>query len=175
MGKRLVRAWFELLDSWGAASMGHREITGRVAELLGAHVLAWDTQAVAASFEHARGIRAVGQRIGSDGFVATASKTIAAGAEQVFMAFADASRRAAWLPEVELSERTVSKPKTARFDVGDGTTRLLVVVEPKGPAKSTVVVEHSRLADAAEREARQTSWRHALATLKAQLEGVPLA
>lgn len=69
----------------------------------------------------------------------------------------------------------MSKPKTARFDVGDGTTRLLVVVEPKGPAKSTVVVEHSRLADAAEREARQTSWRHALATLKAQLEGAPPA
>ncbi len=166
--------WFDLLDSWGAESMGHREIAGRVAELLGAHVLAWDTQAVASSFERTRGIRAVGQRTGSDGFVATASKTIAVSAEQAFMAFADASRRAAWLPEVELSERTVSKPKTARFDVGDGTTRLLVVVEPKGPAKSTVVVEHSRLADAAEREARQTYWRHALAALKAQLEGAPL-
>jgi hypothetical protein len=54
--------------------------------------------------------------------------------------------------------------------VGDGTSRLLVTVDAKGPAKSTVVVEHSRLADADEREARKTYWRHALATLKAELE-----
>jgi hypothetical protein len=54
--------------------------------------------------------------------------------------------------------------------VGDGTSRLLVTVDAKGPAKSTVVVEHSRLADADEREARMTYWRHALATLKAELE-----
>jgi hypothetical protein len=71
---------------------------------------------------------------------------------------------------VELSERTVSKPKSARFDLGDGTSRLLATVEAKGPAKSTVVVEHSRLADADEREARKVYWRHALATLKAELE-----
>jgi hypothetical protein len=31
-------------------------------------------------------------------------------------------------------------------------------------------VEHSKLADAGEREARKAYWRQALATLKAQLE-----
>jgi uncharacterized protein YndB with AHSA1/START domain len=123
------------------------------------------------SFERARGKRAVGERIGGNGFVATASKTVAAGAEQVFMAFVEPSRRAGWLPDLVLSERMVSKPKAARFDVGDGTSRLLVTVEPKGPAKSTVVLEHSKLADADEREARKTYWRHALATLQTELEG----
>jgi hypothetical protein len=161
--------WLDLLDSWGAQSMGHSEIVRRVGELPG--VAGWDTQAVAMSFERARGKRAVGERIGGDGFVATASKTITAGAEQVFMAFVDPSRRAVWLPEAVLSERMVSKPKAARFDVGDGTSRLLVTVEPKGPAKSTVVLEHSKLADADEREARKTYWRHALATLQTELEG----
>jgi hypothetical protein len=160
--------WFDLLDSWGAEAMGHTELVGRVAELLG--VLGWDAQAVATSFERARGKRAVGERIGGDGFVATASKTMAASAEQVFMAFLDPSLRAGWLPDVELSERTVSKPRSARFDVGDGTSRLLVSVDAKGPAKSTVVLEHSKLADADEREARKVYWRHALATLKGELE-----
>lgn len=160
--------WFDLLDSWSAESMGHTELVQRVGELPG--VLGWDAEAVTMSFERARGKRAVGQRIGGDGFVATASKTIAAGAEQVFTAFVDPAQRAGWLPGVELSERTVSKPKVARFDVGGGTTRLLVTVEAKGPAKSTVVVEQSRLADTAEREANQAYWRHALATLKATLE-----
>jgi hypothetical protein len=160
--------WFDLLDSWSAESMGHAELVRRVAELLG--VPGWDAQAVATSFERARGKRAVGERIGGDGFVATASKTMAASAEQVFMAFLDPSRRVGWLPDAVLSERTVSKPKSARFDVGNGTTRLLVTVDAKGPAKSMVVVEHSKLADAGEWEARKVYWRHALATLKAQLE-----
>lgn len=160
--------WLDLLDSWGAESIGHTEIVRRVGELPG--VAGWDAQAVAMSFERARGKRTVGQRIGGDGFVATSSKTIAASAEQVFMAFVDPSRRAGWLPDAVLSERTVSKPKSARFDVGDGTTRLLVTVDAKGPAKSTVALEHSRLADADEREARKTYWRHALVTLKAALE-----
>ncbi|MGH9048344.1 MAG: hypothetical protein ACRDY4_01285 [Acidimicrobiia bacterium] len=163
--------WFDLLDSWAAESMGHTELARRVAEQLGIHALGWDAQAIATSFERARGKRAVGERIGGDGFVASASKTMAAGADQVFGAFIDPSRRVGWLPDAVLSERTVSKPKkTARFDVGDGTSRLLVTVEAKGPAKSTVVVEHSRLADADEREARKVYWRDALATLKAEVE-----
>jgi hypothetical protein len=42
--------------------------------------------------------------------------------------------------------------------------------DAKAPATSTVVVEHSKLADADERDARQAYWRHALATLKEELE-----
>lgn len=162
--------WFDLLDSWGAESMGHTELAKRVAEVRGIHVLAWDTQAVTTSFERSRGMRAVGQRVGRDGFVASASKTMAAGAEQVFMAVVDPSQRAGWLPDLALSERTVTKPTSARFDVGDGTTRLHVTVEAKGPARSTVVVEHSRLADGDEREARKAYWRTALASLQAEVE-----
>ena len=82
--------WFALLDSWGAESMGHTELVGRVAAQLRVHALGWDAQAVTTSFERARGKRAVGERIGGDGFVATASKTIGAGAEQVFRTFVDA-------------------------------------------------------------------------------------
>jgi uncharacterized protein YndB with AHSA1/START domain len=131
----------------------------------------WYAQAVAMSFERARGLRAVGQRTGTDGFVAGVSKTIAASAEDVFAAFADPSLRAGWLPDLVLSERTLSKPRTtARYDVGDGPTRLFVTVEDKGPAKSTIVVEQWRLADAAEREDRKDYWRRALATLKTELE-----
>jgi hypothetical protein len=162
--------WFDLLDSWDAESLGHTELARRVAELLGIHGLGWDAQAVTTSFERARGKRAVGERVGSDGFVASASKTISVSAERVFMAFVDPSQRAGWLPQVVLSERTVSKPRTARFDVDDGVSRLLVTVDAKAPARSTVFVEQSKLADADEREARKGYWRHALATLKAQLE-----
>jgi hypothetical protein len=160
--------WFDLLDTWGAGSIGHTALADRVAGVLGER--GWDAEAVAMSFERARGRRAVGERIGGDGFVASASKTIAAGAEEVFAAFVDPSRRSGWLPDLELSERTVTKPRAARFDVGGGTTRLLVTIEAKAPARSTVAVEHSRLAGASEREGCQTRWRQALETLKADLE-----
>ena len=161
--------WFDLLDSWGSETLGHTEIARRVAELPG--ISGWYAQSVTMSYERARGLRAVGQRTGSAGFTASASKTIAARAEDVFVAFVDPSRRAGWLPHAVLSERTVSKPRrTARYDVGDGPTRLLVTVDDKGPAKSTLVVEESRLAGAGEREVRKDYWRRAVATLKAELE-----
>ena len=161
--------WFDLLDTWDAESLGHTEIARRVGEQPG--VPGWYAQAVAMSYERARGLRAIGQRTGSDGFVAGVSKTIAASARDVFAAFADPSMRAGWLGDLVLSERTVSKPRTtARYDVGDGPTRLFVTVEDKGPAKSTIVVEQWRLADAAEREDRKDYWRRKLATLKTELE-----
>jgi hypothetical protein len=162
--------WFNVLDSWGAESMGHTALAKRVADELGIHPLGWNAQAVSSSFERSRGMRAVGQRVGPDGFVASASKTIAASAERVFMAFVDPSRRAGWLPGIVLSQRTVSKPTVARFDIGDGTTRLLVTVADKGPAKATVAVEQSRLDGAEAREEALAFWRAALATLKAELE-----
>lgn len=162
--------WFDLLDSWDATSMGHTEIARRVATELGIHPLAWNAQAVTTSFERARGLREIGRRVGPDGFVATASRTIAAGADLVLSAFTDPSLRAGWLPDVQLSERTVTKPTRARFDVGDGATRLLVTVDAKGEDRSTVTVEHSRLDGPEEREARKASWRAALTDLKTLLE-----
>jgi hypothetical protein len=163
--------WFDLLDSWGAASLDHTPLARRVAELLGIDPLAWNVQAVVTSFERARGKRVVGQRAGGD-FVATASKTIAADPEDVLTAFVDPSRRAGWLPDLVLAERTVTKPRSARFDVDDGPGRLHVTVAPKSPTRSTVTVEHSRLPDAPTRESRKTYWRQALTTLKTSLEGV---
>ncbi|MGH8983646.1 MAG: hypothetical protein ACRDY6_07190 [Acidimicrobiia bacterium] len=162
--------WFALLDSWGAESMGHTELAKRVADELGIHPLGWNAQAVTTSFERSRGMRDVGQRVGADGFVTGASKTIAARAEDVFMAFVDPSQRAGWLPGIELSPRTVTKPKSARFDLGDGPTRLFVTVAEKGSAKATVTVEQSRLADGNAREEAITFWRAALVTLKTELE-----
>jgi hypothetical protein len=161
--------WFDLLDSWGAESLGHTEIARRVGELPG--VPGWYAQAVTMSFERARGLRAVGQRTGREGFVAGVSKTIAASAEDVFAAFVDPSQRAGWLPDIVPSERTVAKPsRTARYDVGDGPTRLMVTVDAKGPKKATLVVEESRLAGAEQREVRKDFWRQAVATFKMELE-----
>ncbi len=165
--------WFELLDSWDAEQLPHAEIARRVAELQGTAILGWDAQAVATSFERSRGMRAVGERCGPDGFVASATKTIAVPAGEIFRAVVDPNRRAAWLPALELIERGVIEPKSARFDVDDGRTRLLVTVTPKASAKATVAAEHSRLAGPEELEAQRAFWRAALVVLKEDLERRP--
>jgi hypothetical protein len=162
--------WFDLLDSWRGTSLSHRELARRVAAVLAVDPLAWNAQAVVTSFERARGTRAVGERSGADGFVAGASKTIGVPADDVFAWFVDPVRRTRWLPDIELSERTVSpERRTARYDVGDGTTRVTVSVAAKGPGKATITVEQSRLSGTDERDARRAYWREALSALKATL------
>jgi hypothetical protein len=110
--------WFDLLDEWGAAERPHREIARWVAEQQGAETLAWNVQAVTVSYERARGGRALGER--ADGFAITASKTVAVPVDRLFDAFTDEPTRDSWLPDRKLRERTATKPKSARFDWGDG-------------------------------------------------------
>jgi uncharacterized protein YndB with AHSA1/START domain len=160
--------WFEWLDAWGAAERTHRDIARRVAQELGIHPLAWNAQAVAGSYERARGMRAVGEH--DDGFAITASRTVAVPVETLYDAFVDASRRARWLPDGDLRERTATRPRSARFDWGDGATRVNVTFTAKGEAKSTAALEHRRLADAAQAEQMKAFWRERVATLKQTLE-----
>ena len=153
--------WFDLLDDWGAAGRSHREIARWVAGQQGIDPLAWNAQAVTLSYERARGGRAVGER--ADGFAITASKTVAVPVERLFDAFADGPAR-------ELHERTATRPRSARFDGSDGESRVNVTFDSKADAKSTVTVEHARLAGAEQAEASKQWWRERLSALKAQLE-----
>jgi hypothetical protein len=161
--------WFDLLDEQGMAERTHREIARWVAELLGVVPLAWAPQAVTMSYERARGGRAVGQH--PDGFTITASRTVAVATERLYDAFVDDTRRARWLADGELRERTATRPRSARFDWGDGTTRVNVTFLAKSAEASTVAVEHVRLPDADAAERMKTWWRARLTELKARLEG----
>ena len=159
-------AWFDLLDEAGAADWPHPEIARWLADEHG--IAGWDAQSVTVSYERARGGRAVGQR--PDGFSVTASKTVAVPVERLYDAFVEKSPRERWLPDGELRERTATRPKSARYDWGDGETRVIVGFESKGEAKSTVALEHARLPDAKEAERMKVFWRERLAALKSQLE-----
>jgi hypothetical protein len=160
--------WFDLLDAWGAADRSHRDIARWVAERLEIEPLGWDAQSVTVSYERARGMRVVGEH--ADGFAVTASKTVAVPVDRLYDAFVDESLRERWLPDGELRERTATKPKSARFDWGDGQTRVAVGFIAKGDAKSSVAVEHRRLADAAQADRMKAYWRERVAALKEVLE-----
>jgi hypothetical protein len=160
--------WFGMLDEWGAAERTHRETARWLAEQQDLHPLAWNVQAVAASYERARGLRAVGEK--DDGFAITASRTVAVPVERLYDAFLDEQLRHRWLPDGRLRVRTATRPKSARFDWGDGDGRVHVTFLPKGEARSTAALEHRRLADASEAERVKSYWRECLAALKATLE-----
>ena len=153
--------WFDVLDAWGALGMKHRDIARRVAAELGIDPLAWNAQAITASYERTRGLRVAGQK--DDGFSITASKTVGVPIERLYDAFfATADDR--------LRERTVTRPKSARFDWGDDGSRVHVSFDAPAESKSRVVVEHARLADADEAERLKTFWRERLTALKGRLE-----
>jgi hypothetical protein len=158
--------WFDLLDEWGAHERPHKEIARWLRDEQG--VDGWDAQSVTVSYERARGLRALGER--PAGFSATAQKTMAVPVERLYEAFVDESVRERWLPGSELRERTATKPRSARFDWGDGETRLIVGFTAKDDAKSTVALEHERLADAEEAERMKAFWRERLAALASRLE-----
>jgi uncharacterized protein YndB with AHSA1/START domain len=160
--------WFDLLDDWGAAQRTHRETARWVAGLLGIGPLVWEAQAVTYSYERARGLREVGEH--TDGFTVTAQKTVGVPVGDLFEAFVDGSRREGWLPGVVLKDRTATRPKVAHFDWVDGGSRLHVTFVDKGDGRSTAVVQHARLADAAEADRMRAHWRAALAVLKKHLE-----
>jgi len=152
--------WFDLLDEWGATERSHRDIARWVAEQQGIDPLAWNAQAITMSYERARGLRAVGQRI--DGFAVTVSRTVAVPVERLYDAFADEALRGG------LRERTATRPKAAHFDAEEG--RVHVTFLAKGEAKSTVALEHARLAGAEQADRMKASWRERLTALKSQLE-----
>ena len=160
--------WFDLLDEWGAAERPHREISRRVADQLGIGPLVWEAQAVTSSYERTRGLRAVGET--EQGFAVSATRTVAVPVERLFDAVVDESQRLSWLPDGELSERTATRPRSARFDWGDGATRVMVVFESKGEAKSTMALQHVRLPDGQEAERMKAYWRERVTALKEELE-----
>jgi uncharacterized protein YndB with AHSA1/START domain len=131
-------------------------------------VPSWWAQSITVWYERARGMRLKHQQ--ADGFTIYASKTIAVPVEVLFDAFVNTRSRRRWLTDGTMSLRTSQPGHTARFDWGDGATRVSVSFEDKGAAKATVAVAHERLPDADEAEVMKASWRERLAGLKSFLE-----
>lgn len=160
--------WRSMLDGSGAADRPHPEIVRWLMDKHG--VDGWWAQSLTVRYEKAIGRRVLGQRSGGI-FVASATKTVNAPADRAFDAFVDADERSHWLPDLELTLRTASRPRSARFNVGDGSQRLNVGFDAKGTDRCTVSVEHERLPDARETEHAKALWRERLSELKRVLEG----
>ena len=133
--------WVALLDAEKSAEKPHREIARYVSSL---GVPSWWTQGVTVGYERIKGLRERTQRRGG-GYEASKSRTYAVPVEQLFEAFANARRRNRWLKE-KIMVRSASANKAMRISLPDGTVVLLGFFA-KGPAKSSVSVQHTNLPD----------------------------
>lgn len=133
--------WIALLDAEKSAGKPHREIARYVSSL---GIPDWWAQGVTVGYERIKGLREKTQRRGG-GYEASKSRTYAVPVEQLFEAFANARRRKRWLPE-KITVRSASANKAMRLALADGTVVLLGFYS-KSPAKSSVAVQHTGLAD----------------------------
>ncbi|WP_329037108.1 hypothetical protein OHT61_10310 [Streptomyces sp. NBC_00178] len=163
--------WFDVLDAWDATRRTHAEI----AAYLGTEhrMGGWYAQSVAVGYEQERGLREVGQSSSGD-WNTSGSRTLAAPPERVLAAFTEPGQRGRWLPDVELSVRTLRPGRSLTADLrdesGDAAGRVSVRLEALPDGRTRVGVGHGKLADAAAVARYKAFWKERLAVLKAVLE-----
>jgi uncharacterized protein YndB with AHSA1/START domain len=157
--------WIKLLDAAGAKKMTHREIVAHLSEKHG--VGPWWQQMVAVTYEQARGLRDKHEK--PAGYEISVSRTIEAPVGKAFKAWTDEKVRKQWLP-TNLTIRKPTPNKSLRITWEDGQTSVAVAFLPKGPGKSQVVAQHSKLPDAKGAAKMKKFWSQALDRLKEVLE-----
>lgn len=158
--------WLAILDRAGAAAMPHKAIAALLAGKFG--VPGWWSQMVTVGYEQARGLRKPHEK--ADGFAASASRTVAAGLDRLYGAWADPKLRALWLGDAPIQVRRATDGKSLRITWTAGPSNVDVYFSPAPGGKSRVQVEHGRLPDAKARAAQKDYWAGALGRLKAMLE-----
>jgi hypothetical protein len=156
--------WLRVIDRAGGRRRPHREI----AAWLGAEhgLSAWWRQMVTVGYEQARGLRAAHQT--TSGFQGSVSRTLAAARREVFAAWAEPRRRARWL-RAKPALRGTRTGRDLRFTWSDGTDVQVRLVS-RTPGRTQVVVQHRKLARAAQVRRMRTWWAAALERLRAQVE-----
>ncbi|MBI2868078.1 MAG: hypothetical protein HYX97_07070 [Chloroflexi bacterium] len=157
--------WFAILDRAGAVTMTHTEMARYLYEKQ--HVSGWWSQMVAVTYEQARGLRDKHQR--PEGYQVSASKVLNVPIAALYQSWDEAKARDRWLGEKGLMVRKATPNKSIRMTWTDGKTSVDVDFYAKGPDKSQVTVQHSKLPTATKGERMQAYWRAALERLKASL------
>jgi hypothetical protein len=156
--------WVALLDAVQAHEKPHGEIAAYVFSL--GSISGWWSQGVTVGYERIRGLRAIGQRRGG-AYEANKSRTFAVPVEKLFKGFANARTRNRWL-DAKLKVRTVHENKTIRASFDDGTLVQFYFME-KGNGKSSVAIQHQKLADKITADKTKQWWTERLDALAKML------
>ena len=157
------REWFALLDKAGAQKMAHKDIAQY---LYDTHkVGGWWSQMITVGYEQAKGLREKHER--ADGhYDISVSRTLKVPIAKVFAAWQNEKERKKWLGKNGLVIRTTNANKSMRITWVDRKTSLELYFYSKGPAKSQLVVQHSKLLNANATAKMKTYWSKNLDRLK---------
>jgi hypothetical protein len=158
--------WFKILDKAGAKKWAHKEIAAHLHEKQ--KVPAWWSQMVSVGYEHERGLRQKFQKCDGE-FSAGGSHTMVVPLAKAYAAWTDEKLRQRWLPGAKLEITTATPGKYVRAK-WDEDTRLSVGFYSRGPDKTQVAVDHSKLANSKECAKMKSYWFAALNRLQDILE-----
>jgi uncharacterized protein YndB with AHSA1/START domain len=153
--------WVRALDRLGAADLPHRAIAELVHRTY--KVPDWWAQTVTVGYERIKGLREIGQRR-DGGYEASKSRTFSVPIATLYRAFSDKRARGRWLPETDVTVRTATRNKSARWTWPDGTLVQLYFT-PRGKGKSQVAVQHGKLTGKEAVAERKAFWADRLGAL----------
>jgi len=152
--------WVTALDAEGARTLDHTAIARLVGEQW-PDIGAWWAQTVTVGYERIRGLRQKGE-LCSGAFAASKSKTFPVPVSELYAWFAE-GRRDRWMG-VATAERTATPDRSMRLTWPDGTI-VAAWFTDKGPAKSSVAIQHDKLASQERRQHEKLAWGERLASL----------
>jgi len=166
--------WFDVLDKFGAIEKGHTKAADHLYSDHG--VPGWYCQGITVAYERARGVRVMNQRC--DGvFEVNVSKMMAAKPSQLIKTLKDPR---GWADGIDrdllkaLASAVKDKKSKGFITRADGQARFRykwddMTVQfnmyPKGPAKTSLVVQHMNFKDAASVETYRAKWKTAFAAI----------
>lgn len=157
--------WLEHLNAAGYKTQQHREITRYVEQAF--DISAWWVQSVVVGYERIVGLREIGQRREGT-FDANKSKTLPVPVDDLFAAFDEPGARKHWLPDIDWQVRTSTAPRSIRLTWPDGCPVELWFTA-KGEAKSSVQIQHRKLASKEDVLRVKEDWAMRLEDLKSYL------
>ena len=174
--------WFAVLDAFDAAGKGHTASAHHVAVDHG--VDGWHAQEITVSYERARGLRGVNQRMSGE-FEVSVSKTLPVPVKAVVRALRDPRQRGRFFSKLDADlragfESALAGPKglrerapgvaRMRFRTKNGLT-VVLYLDPKPNGRSVLVATNMKLEGKDEVARLREAWRPPLEALRAHLEG----
>ena len=153
--------WGKVLDKDGCKKLLHKEIAQLVHDKHG--VRPWWCQMVTVGYEQSRGLRQVNETC--DGWKSSVSRTVDVPLSKMFAAWADENTRSQWMGNKKITIRKATANKSMRI-TWPGDTSVEVNFYSKGPSKSQVAIQHSKLQSEADVAKSKKYWAGAMAKLK---------
>lgn len=156
--------WFRVLDKYGARKLDHKSIATLMYRDLGCP--GWWSQMITVEYERKHGLRVANQSCTGD-FQLSCSRTLSVPLNIVYNAVADEKRRAKWLSKAPVAITKANADKNIRMKWQPDGSSVEARFYAKGPEKTQVVFDHSKLSEEKSVAKMRAFWTEALDRLGA--------